>query len=228
MEEKSSDPRYAGGWVSRMPEKIGRTAGPWLAEPLPSALRGRAHPALGVDARKVLGAVGLCLLLTTGGCTPATSEPGWTGSETLYTRRDALLFDDLFRPELFGVEHTVEPPERDPKLQERTAFADSVSRTKVVTVTRGGALNGASYTIVLRPQGKPLAGRALPDPVTLIITRSSPIYAWLEGAGQGWVGTKVVLFARAFADGLHYHATTDSEPVRKIIEHAAAMSIVNP
>ena len=159
-------------------------------------------------------------------CTPASGDAAWAGSDALYTRRDARLFDDLFRPELFGVEHTVEPPERDPKLPERTAFADSVSRAKVVTVTRGGALAGTSYTIVLRPEGRPMAGRALPDPLTLVITRGSPTYAWLEAAGQPWVGTRLVLFARLFADGLHYHATSDSEAVRKVIEQTAAMQVL--
>jgi hypothetical protein len=200
MEEKSSKPRYGAAGVSRMPEKIGP--------------RGRTRRALVLFA--------LCIA----GCTPAASESSWLGSDVLYTRRDALLYDDLFRPELFGVEHTVEPPERDPRLQERTAFADSVTRARVITVTRGGALGGASYTIVLRPEGRPLAGRALPDPLTLTITRSSPTYAWLEAAGQAWVGTRLVLFARAFSDGLHYHATTDTEPVLKVIERAAVTLIL--
>jgi hypothetical protein len=35
-----------------------------------------------------------------------------------------------------------------------------------------------------------------------------------------------VLFARLFADGLHYHATVDTEAVRKLIEQAAAMQIL--
>jgi hypothetical protein len=201
MEEKSSDPRYAALGVSRMPEKIGP--------------RGRTRRALVLIASIAWA------------CTPASGDAAWTGSDALYTRRDARLFDDLFRPELFGVEHTVEPPERDSKLQERTAFADSVSRTKVVTVTRGGALAGTSYTIVLRPEGRPLAGRALPDPLTLVITRGSPTYAWLEAAGQAWVGTRLILFARLFTDGLHYHATSDSEAVRKVIEHTAAMQILD-
>lgn len=203
MEEKSSEPRYAATGVCDMPEKIGP--------------QGRSRRA-----------VALAILLSSFiACTPAADEGAWTPSDVVYTRRDAALFDDLFRPELFGVEHTVEPPERDPRLQERTAFADSVSRARVVTVSRAGAPSSATYTIVLRPEARPLAGKPLPDPVTLVIERSSPIFAWLEAAGAAWVGTRLILFARSFADGLHYHATTDTEPVRRVIEHAAVMLVLD-
>ena len=59
------------------------------------------------------------------------------------------------------------------------------------------------------------------------IPPSSPIYAWLEAAGQGWVGTRMILFVRAFTDGIHYHATTDTEAVRKVIEHSTVMQILD-
>lgn len=200
MEEKSLCPRLAG--VSGLPEKIGR------------------------QGRRVLGT--LVLALASGAsaqaCTPSSNAEAWTASDVIYARHDAQLFDDLFRPELFGVEHTVEPPERDPRLAERTVIADSVCQAKVITVTRGGVQSGTSYTIVLRPEPKPLSGRKLPETVTLVIFRSSPTFAWLEAAGRSWVGTRVVLFARAFMDGLHYHATTDTEPVRKAIEQAAVLN----
>jgi hypothetical protein len=200
MEEKSPSSRTGG--VSDLPTKIGR--------------RGRR------------GLTSLVLALLVGawasGCTPSTNEEAWTASDVIYARRDAQLFDDLFRPELFGVEHTVEPPERDPRLTERTVVADSVCQAKVITVTRGGVQSGASYTIVLRPEPKPLSGRKLPETLTLVIFRSSPTFAWLEATEKTWVGTRVVLFARAFIDGLHYHATTDTPAVRKAIEQAAVMN----
>lgn len=200
MEEKSRCSR--AGRVSGLPTKIGQ--------------RGR----------RGLGSLVLALLLgaSSSACTPVTNEEAWTASDVIYARHDAQLFDDLFRPELFGVEHTVEPPERDPRLTERTVVADSVCQAKVITVTRGGVHSGTSYTIVLRPEPKPLSGRRLPETVTLVIFRSSPTFAWLEAAGQSWVGTRVVLFARVFVDGLHYHATTDTEPVRKAIEQAAVLN----
>ena len=200
MEEKSPPRRPAA--VSGLPTKIGQ--------------RGS----------RLLAALGLALVSAAfaPACTPPSGEAAWTASDVLYTRRDAQLFDDLFRAELFGVEHTVEPPERDPRLTERTIVADSVCQAKVITVTRGGVQSGSSYTIVLRPEPKPLSGRKLPETVTLVIFRSSPIFAWLEAAGQSWVGTRVVLFARVFMDGLHYHATTDTEPVRKAIEQAAVLN----
>jgi hypothetical protein len=200
MKEKSSESRYAAGRGSRMPEKIPRGRRIWA----------------------------LLLALAAGfGCGAGIEPQSWAPSEAVYSRKDAALFDDFFRPELFGVEHTVEPPERDRRLSERTVVADSVSRAKVVTVTRGGALGAAAYTIVLRPEGRPLSGRALPASLTLTIPKTSPTYAWLEAAGQGWAGTRLVLFARMFSDGLHYHATTDTEPVLKAIEHAAVMEILD-
>ncbi len=199
MEEKS--PRSQPAAVSRLPTKIGRR-GRQLGRTLALAL--------------VLGA-------SAPACTPASNEEAWTASDVIYARHDAQLFDDLFRPELFGVEHTVEPPERDPRLTERAVVADSVSQAKVITVTRGGVQSGSSYTIVLRPEPKPLAGRKLPETVTLVIFRSNPTFAWLDAAGQSWVGARVVLFARVFMDGLHYHATTDTEPVRKAIEQATVL-----
>ena len=153
MQEKSLDPRYAPVRVSRMPAKIGpRGRCCWVA-------------ALAI----ALGA--------SYGCTPAASSPDkpWFLGDTVYTRKEARLFDDLFRPELFGVTHTVEPPERDKRLGERTAFADSVCQAKVVTVTRGGGLNAKVYSVIIRPEGRPLAGRRLPETVTLSIPPSSPI-----------------------------------------------------
>lgn len=202
MEEKSLDSRYARPRVSRMPAKIG--------------LRGSC---VWVATLAVAVAVG---------CAPVeTKDDPWFLSETAYTRQEARLFDDLFRPELFGVTHTVSPPERDKRLGERTAFADSVSQAKVITVTRGGGLDATVYTIVLRPDGRPLAGRRLPETLTLTIRPSSPIYSWLEAAGQTWVGTRLILFVRAFTDGIHYHATVDTEPVRKVIEHATVMQVLD-
>jgi hypothetical protein len=94
-------------------------------------------------------------------------------------------------------------------------------------VTRGGGLDAKVYSVIIRPEGRPLAGRRLPETVALTITPASPMYAWLEAAGQGWVGTRLILFVRAFTDGIHYHATTDTEPVRRVIEHATVMQILD-
>lgn len=167
----------------------------------------------------------LAVLALGPGCATQGTGAGWV-STVPYTKSEAELFDDRFRPEVFGLEQSVEPPEKDSRLSWRTTSADSVFAAKVVTLTRGGNEKRASYTVVVESV-EALAGKPVIHPLSLTIPSESPVFLWIEGVQESWVGSSVVLFVKSFADGLHYHATTDTTPVRKAIEQAAVNGVLS-
>ncbi|MFO7179404.1 MAG: hypothetical protein DIU78_011955 [Pseudomonadota bacterium] len=160
------------------------------------------------------------------GCAASLESTGLTSSDVAYTRQEQQLFDDAFRAELFGVEQTAVPPEADRLLTKRTSLADAVFPAKVVTLTRQGAPGAESYTLVIRPEGPALAGRNVSEPLSLTIPPENPTFAFLRGVGERWVGTRMILFLRGYTDGLHFHATVDSEPVRRAIERATVLQML--
>ncbi|HLV66907.1 MAG TPA: hypothetical protein VKY73_13890 [Polyangiaceae bacterium] len=160
------------------------------------------------------------------GCAASLENSGLTSSDVPYTGQEQQLFDDTFRAELFGVEHTAFPPETDRALAKRTTLADAVFPAKVVTLTRQGAPGAESYTLVIRPEGAALSGQSVSEPLSLTIPPENPTFAFLRGIGERWVGTRMILFLRAYTDGLHFHATVDSEPVRRAIERAAVLQML--
>lgn len=134
-----------------------------------------------------------------------------------YTPEEAALFNDLFRPELFGYPG-VTPPEADTLLDERVARSLSVVPAKVVTVTLDSARR--NYSVVVQPTEAPLAGRPLSDPVTLSVAANSPIFGWVEDAANAFVGTRLLLFVKMFLDGPHFHGSLDTPAVREAVVRA--------
>lgn len=130
-----------------------------------------------------------------------------------YTPEEAAVFDDVFRPELFG-HPGMASPDLDGLLPDRVAAAHSVAPARVVTVTRDEDGERRSYTVVVASMGPALVGRSPVQPVSLRVTGTSPVFAWVDGAGAQWVGTRLLLFLRYFEDGAHFHATPDTEAMR--------------
>jgi hypothetical protein len=167
---------------------------------------------------QVLRRVALVLALANVGC--GGSVPRSAPVAPLYTPEDAALFNDLFRPELFGYP-AIAPPESDTLLPDRVARATSVVPARVVTVTReGDGETRESYGVVVRPIGAPLAGTPLPGPVTLTVAANSPIFGWLEGGARPFVGTELLLFVHVYRDGPHFHGTLNVPAVRDAVVRA--------
>src|SRR5690606_28635826 len=123
------------------------------------------------------------------GCAASLENSGLPSSDVPYTGQEPQLFDDTFRAELFGVEHTAFPPETDRALAKRTTLAGAVFPAKVVTLTRQGAPGAESYTLVIRPEGAALSGQSVSEPLSLTIPPENPTFAFLRGIGERWVGT---------------------------------------
>jgi hypothetical protein len=158
----------------------------------------------------------MCLL---GGASCGSKPPPLAPTRPTYTPEDAALFNDLFRPELFGFPGIL-PPEADRLLEERVARATTVVPAKVVTVTLEGDGEHKSYSVVVEPAEACLAGRPLADSVTLTVAANSPIFGWVEGAARGFVGTRLMLFVRIYEDGPHFHGSVDTLAVRQAIAQA--------
>jgi hypothetical protein len=152
------------------------------------------------------------LLLAAGqlGCGSSSPPPPVLPS---YGGEQAALFSDLFRPELFGIEGAT-PPENEGLLSERWQRADSVIPARVVTINRETRGEVRNYTVVAQPLADALRGRTVSGAVTLNVADRSPAFAWLDIMGEKWVGTRLLLFLRYYADGPHFYGTVDSAAVR--------------
>jgi hypothetical protein len=137
---------------------------------------------------------------------PPTVLPAYGGEQ-------AALFSDLFRPELFGIEGAT-PPENEGLLPERWLRADSVLPVRIVTTNRETRGEVRNYTVVAEPTADTLRGRPMTGAVTLTVADRSPAFAWLDGTGDKWVGTRLLLFLRYYEDGPHFYGTVDNAAVR--------------
>ncbi len=145
-----------------------------------------------------------------------------------YSPEAAVLFDDVFAPELFGFNPDGRDPAKDPKLPERTADADFVAPVRVETLSRsgGGKLRG-TYEVVLQVTGKALVGEVPPGPLVVQAPAGSPSHSWLEGAGMTWVGTRMLLFGKRFQGAaLHFRGEPDTAPVRAAVERSSGLRVL--
>jgi hypothetical protein len=145
----------------------------------------------------------------------------------VYSPEAARLFDDTFAPLLFGFDAEARDLTRDLKLRERTRLASFVLPARVETVSRvGGLENRGAYEVTLAPGAEPLVGSYPGGPIELTIPASNPSYAWIEGAGAAWVGTRVLAFGRYYAGAppeLHFRCEADSQELRAIVARDAAL-----
>jgi len=172
------------------------------------------------------------VLLAPNGCSgPQTHASGADTALDPYSPEAAVLFDDVFAPSVFGFDPEGRHPGKDPKLRERTRRAEFVLVARIQTVSRvGGLAHRGAYEVTLTPVGAALVGRAPPGPLTLGVPATSPSYAWLEGAGTKWVGSRVVVFGRHYEDGagraLHFRCEPDTAEVRNAVEHDAGLRLL--
>jgi hypothetical protein len=162
----------------------------------------------------------MLLALSLLGCRSAPPPPA-VAPKPVYTPEEAALFNDLFRPELFG-NPSFAPSETDGLLPERATTADSIFVARVVTITLDEGKDGQqSYSIVVVPAGPAaLAGRTITESVSLTVPGNSPAFAWLQSAPRNWVGSRVLLFLRFYEDGPHFHAAPDTSDVRAAVLRA--------
>lgn len=188
------------------------------------APRTAACPARSANARapalahRVLRwAISLVLLLVTA-CGGGKPQP--PVAIPVYTPEDAALFNDLFRPELFGYP-AIAPPEADTLLPDRVVRASAVVPVRVVTVTlERGSHARESYSVVVAPTEASLAGEPLTTPLTLRVAANSPIFGWVADAARQFVGTRLLLFVRHYQDGPHFHGSLDTPAVREAVLRA--------
>lgn len=142
-----------------------------------------------------------------------------------YSGADALTFDDVLAPALFGFDLEARDPSLDPKLRDRSRRADYVMPARVDSLSR----SGSSYELTLSATGPALAGDHA-GPIVLIVPSGSPSYAWVEGAGASFAGARLIVFAKKFQDGdqqvVHFRAEPDRPEIRKAIERDAALRLL--
>jgi len=176
-------------------------------------------------ARSAAWAGLVLVLLACGG-----SRAGANGSEGAafpeYSAADAVLFDDMLAPALFGFDPEARTPAKDPKLRDRTRYADYVLPARVESISRVGAEQQGAYEVTLAPTGPALAGDH-EGPVMITLPKSGPAYAWLDGAGAKFAGTRLIVFVKAFRNGessvLHFRGEPDTPDVRQAVERDAGL-----
>lgn len=139
-----------------------------------------------------------------------------------YTPEEATLFDDILRPELFGIEQPRELPENDGLLAARLQHADAVFAGKVVTVTRerGGGVQTDGYSVNVLPLGPAISGILPGGVVTLRVGELNPVYRWLDELAATFVAKPLIVFTRSYPGELHFHATVDTPSVRALLNRA--------
>lgn len=145
--------------------------------------------------------------------TPARSLPK-------YDAEQATLFGDVFRPDLFGL-GTDRSVGIDNLLRDRASRADTVVLARVVTINRETRGKVRGYSVVLAPAESALIGSTPSGPLTVTITETNPVFGWLEGAGNHWGGTRMLLFLREFQDGTHFFGCADTQEVRGVVQTTA-------
>jgi hypothetical protein len=170
---------------------------------------------------RLVGALGCAALpwIAVGCSAPQT---GPEAPKARYTPEAATLFDDILRPELFGIEQPRDLPENDRLLAARLQQADAVFVGKVVTVTRerGGGVRTDGYSVNVRPVGPALSGVLPAGVVTLRVGELNPVYRWLDELAATFVAKPLIVFTRSYPGELHFHATVDTPSVRALLNRA--------
>lgn len=142
-----------------------------------------------------------------------------------YSGEAALTFDDVLAPALFGFDLEARDPATDPKLRERTRRADFVVPARIDSISR----SGTGYELTLSATGPALAGEHA-GPIVLFVPSRSPSFAWVDGAGPGFAGSRLIIFCKRFRDGqgtvLHFRGEPDTPSMRKAVERDAALRLL--
>jgi hypothetical protein len=174
--------------------------------------------------RRQLGTLAFLGLLASA-CSRAAAGGQKAPSFPEYSGADAIQFDDLLAPALFGFDPQARNPAADPKLRERTRLADYVMPVRVDSLSR----SGGGYELTLSATGPALAGDHA-GPIVLLVPQGSPSYAWVQGAGPSFAGSRLIVFCKTFQKGesqiVHFRGEPDTPDVRKAIERDAALRLL--
>jgi hypothetical protein len=173
--------------------------------------------------RRRLVALAVLALLVAACSRPVEGPKAPTSPE--YSGEDALRFDDVLAPALFGFDLQARNPATDPKLGERVRYADYVMPVRVDSLSR----SGSGYELSLSATGPALAGQHT-GPIVLLVQKGSPSYAWVEGAGPQLAGSRMIVFGKTFRNGdgqiVHFRGEPDTPDMRKAIERDAALRLL--
>jgi hypothetical protein len=158
-------------------------------------------------------------------CAPRVEKGPKSPALPEYSGSDALVFDDVLAPELFGFDLQMRQSATEPKLRDRTQRADYVMPVRVDSVSRGGG----GYELTLSATGPALAGDHV-GPIVLLVPAGSPSFAFIDGAGPGFAGSRLIVFCKAFRSGenevVHFRGEPDTPQVRKAVERDAALRLL--
>jgi hypothetical protein len=163
--------------------------------------------------------------LFVGACSRGARDGAKAPTFPEYSGADAIRFDDVLAPALFGFDPQARDPATDPKLRERIRFADYVMPVRVDSISR----SGGAYELSLSPTGPALAGDHA-GPIVLLVPLGSPSYAWVQGSGASFAGSRMIVFCKTFRNGesriVHFRGEPDTPDVRKAIERDAALRLL--
>jgi hypothetical protein len=165
------------------------------------------------------------------GCARGRGADAPVESLASYSPEAAVLFDDVLAPAVFGFDTEARDPASDPHLKERTRQAEFVVPARVETVSRvGGVKHSGSYEVTVAVTGPALVGDVEGTPLVLTVPATNPSYAWVDGAGVKWLGTRMLVFVRHYRDGnasaLHFRCEPDTPAMRGAVQRAAALRLL--
>jgi hypothetical protein len=173
--------------------------------------------------RRHLGAVFLGIFVAA--CARRGEKAAKSPTLPEYSGADALVFDDVLAPALFGFDPQLREAATEPKLRDRVQRADYVMPVRVDSLSRGGA----GYELTLSPTGPALAGDHA-GPIVLLVPTGSPSFAWVDGAGSSFAGSRLIVFCKAFQSAgdqiVHFRGEPDTAAVRKAVERDAALRLL--
>lgn len=186
----------------------------------------------GPNSRPTAGASSSLRLVLAGLLSLALSACGGSDTEAEvpidqlppYTAEQAALYNDALAPQIFGMDAAISSSKPDDKLPELVKQADTVTRAKLVTVTRTRTpIDGrVRYLLVVEPLGDPLLGAPLPATLELSVGRASPSLSLLRSMDAEVVGSKFILFLKRYRahgeSALHFRAEPDSADLADTIQ----------
>ena len=186
---------------------------------------GRSWGTLNARAMRFIPLV-FALLVPLGCASPAPRAVSAVEGLPDYSPEDASVFGDVLAPGVFGLPSEV-PPERDPKLPDRTHHADAVVRVRVATVSEQLLAGTQGFTIVLAVEAPPLLGAPPENPLELQLARGSPSLAMVQAQGSALVGRRFILFLKHYAHRgeqvLHWHGEGDTPAFEEALLRAKAL-----
>lgn len=180
--------------------------------------------------RRDLGGLLVGLLV---GCGGSPNRPEG-GVRDAYAGGWPQIFDDRIDPGAVGMSLGDAVPVKDPQFRPRVVEAELVARVRVQTVTREAMGPQVRFLLTLEVARPALVEppRWAPSSVELLITPAAPAFSIVQSLDTQLRGKTFVGFFRRFDEGraqptVHFHLTTDSAEVARVIEQMAAFEALS-